>query len=98
MGFKVMQFSVAPWRVLDAGHLNAVHQAVQTRAKLTPLIFDLARESGVTGTPIISPLEYVFPNQGFEGVLDPFMLGDAILVAPMDHPPTRPASGPMARR
>lgn len=84
----MMQFSVAPWRVLDAGHLKAVKLAVQTRAKLTPMILELARDSAGTGAPIISPLEYVFPNQGFEGILDQFMLGDHILVAPMDHPGT----------
>lgn len=80
----MMQFSVAPWRVLDARHLEAIKQAMKTRDQFTPLILDLARESATSGAPIVCPMEYVFPNQGFEGVRDQFMLGDAILVAPMD--------------
>ena len=84
----MMQFSVAPWRVLDAAHLDAVKQAVKIRADHTPRILELARESAKTGAPIVSPLEYVFPDQGFETVHDQFMLGETILVAPMVRPGT----------
>lgn len=84
----MMQFSVAPWRVLDAAHLAAVKKAVNIRASLTPRILELARESAKSGAPIVSPLEYVFPNQGFENIHDQFMLGETILVAPMVRPGT----------
>jgi len=79
----MMQFSVAPWRVLDAEHLDAVKQAVKIREQFTPTILDLARQSAKTGEPIVRSLEYVFPHQGFEEIKDEFMLGDSILVAPM---------------
>lgn len=79
----MMQFSVAPWRILDAPHLAAVKKAVATRAKFTPQIMELAQRSAKTGELIISPLEYYFPNQGFDGVKDQFMLGANILVAPV---------------
>ena len=77
-----MQFSVAPWRVLDADHLNAVKQAVKIREQFTPTILELTRQSAQTGEPIVRSLEYCFPHQGFESVKDEFMLGDSILVAP----------------
>jgi alpha-glucosidase len=81
----MMQFSVAPWRVLDAEHLNAVKCAVKIREHITPTILELARQSAKTGEPIVRSLEYVFPHQGFEEMKDEFMLGDSILVAPLDR-------------
>jgi alpha-glucosidase len=84
----MMQFSVAPWRILDAAHLAAVKKAVATREKFTPRILELAQQSAKTGEPIISSLEYYFPNQGFETVNNEFMLGQNILVAPVDNQST----------
>lgn len=79
----MMQFSVAPWRVLDEEHLAAVKKAVAIRQSFVPYITRLARISAQTGEPIVRNLEYEFPNQGFEDCTDQFMLGDSILVAPM---------------
>jgi alpha-glucosidase len=79
----MMQFSVAPWRVLDSVHLNAVKAAVKLRTKFTPLIMETAKQAAKTGEPILKNMEYVFPGQGFETVTDQFMLGDNLLVAPM---------------
>ncbi len=79
----MMQFSVAPWRVLDSVHLSAVKAAVKLRTKFTPLIIQLAHQAAETGEPIMKSMEYVFPGQRFETVTDQFMLGDNLLVAPM---------------
>jgi alpha-glucosidase (family GH31 glycosyl hydrolase) len=79
----MMQFSVAPWRKLDSTHLEAVKKAVALRAEFTPLIMRLAREATATGEPIMKCMEYEFTGQGFENTKDQFMLGSAILVAPM---------------
>ena len=79
----MMQFSVAPWRVLDKEYLNAVKKAVEIRMKFTPYIIQLVKESANSGEPIVRSLEYVFPNQGFESVKDQFMLGGKYMVAPM---------------
>jgi alpha-glucosidase len=79
----MMQFSVAPWRVLSPGHLAIVHEMVGLRAKYTPYILQLAKEAAVTGEPIVRSMEYVFPNQGFAGEKGQFMLGDRYLVAPV---------------
>ncbi|MDD2304877.1 MAG: glycoside hydrolase family 31 protein [Prolixibacteraceae bacterium] len=79
----MMQFSVAPWRILDAVHLDAVKKAAKIRQKFTPLILELAAQSAKTGELIVSSMEYRFPNQGFEMVNDQFMLGENMLVAPV---------------
>ena len=78
----MMQFSVAPWRVLDKSHLAAVLKAVKIREKHKPYILSLARQSALTGEPMVRSMEYVFPHQGYERVNDQFFLGDQILVAP----------------
>jgi len=81
----MMQFSVAPWRVLDAEHLAAVKKAVKIREQFTPEILALVRQSAKNGEPIVKSLEYAFPHQGYEQIQDEFMLGDFILVAPLDR-------------
>ena len=81
----MMQFSVAPWRILDAEHLHAVKQAVKVRQQFTPAILHLARQAAKNGAPIVRPLEYAFPHQGLEEIKDEFMLGDDLLVAPLDR-------------
>ncbi len=82
----MMQFSLAPWRVLDKEHYAAVLKAVRMREDLMPLIMSLAADAAATGAPIMRPLEYVFPHQGYGDVKDQFMLGDSLMVAPMVTP------------
>ncbi len=79
----MMQFSVAPWRILDQRHLDACKKAVKIRKEFTPVILWLAEGSAHTGEPVVRPLEYVFPHQGFAKISDQFMLGDSILIAPV---------------
>ncbi|APQ17567.1 glycoside hydrolase family 31 protein [Maribacter hydrothermalis] len=79
----MMQFSVAPWRILDEKHLKAVKKAVQLRKEFTPYIMSLAKEAATTGEPIVRTMEYMYPDQGFERIKDQFMLGEKILVAPV---------------
>lgn len=81
--FPMIQFSVAPWRVLDPEHLGACQAAVALRQRLLPEILGLARHAAATGEPIIRPMAYVFPGSGMDDVTDQFMLGDDILVAPV---------------
>lgn len=79
----MMQFSVAPWRVLDKPHLNAVLKAVGVREQHTGYLLELVKQAASTGEPVVRSLEYVFPHQGYERVNDQFMVGDQILVAPV---------------
>jgi alpha-glucosidase (family GH31 glycosyl hydrolase) len=79
----MMQFSVAPWRVLDQEHLGAVLKTIQVREQHRACILGLVRQAALTGEPIVRSLEYVFPHRGYQRVNDQFMLGDQILVAPV---------------
>ncbi|MFA9392105.1 MAG: alpha-L-fucosidase [Prolixibacteraceae bacterium] len=79
----MMQFSVAPWRVLDEQHLKAIKTAVEIRDKYTERIIQLAELSAQNGEPIIGSMEYYYPNEGFKNVKDQFLLGPTILVAPV---------------
>jgi alpha-glucosidase len=79
----MMQFSVAPWRVLDAQHLAIVRDAAKLHEKMGDYIFGLAQKASKDGEPIVRHLEYAFPGQGFVSCDDQFMLGDLYLVAPM---------------
>jgi alpha-glucosidase len=44
---------------------------------------ELAERAARAGEPIVTPLEYYFPNQGYSAVVDEFMLGTRILIAPV---------------
>ena len=79
----MMQFSLAPWRVLSADNYAAVLKAVAIRDSFMPLIERLYRQAAASGEPIVAPLEYHFPGQGLSGITDEFMLGDSLLVAPV---------------
>lgn len=79
----MMQFSAAPWRVLDKPRLQAVKKVVETRQKFVPYILELAEKAARTGEPIVAPLEYHYPHQGYVEIKDQFMLGDRIIVAPV---------------
>lgn len=79
----MMQFSVAPWRVLDPEHLEICRKAAWLHAGMGDHIYELARKAAENGEPIVRHMEYVFPGQGFESSDDQYMLGNDILVAPI---------------
>lgn len=79
----MMQFSVAPWRVLDEKHLEAIQKSVELREEYMPIIMDLVHKASKNGEPIVRPMEYDFPKEGYHNIKDQFMLGPNILVAPV---------------
>lgn len=79
----MMQFSVAPWRILDSANLEAVKDAVKLRQQMMPQIMEIMRNSAKTGAPALRPLSYNFPGKGYANIKDEFMMGDDILVAPV---------------
>ncbi len=79
----MMQFSVAPWRVLDTMHLRICREAALLHAKMGDYIYSLAQQAAKDGEPIVRHMEYVFPGEGFESSNDQYMLGNKYLVAPM---------------
>ncbi len=79
----MMQFSVAPWRILDDQHLKVCKKAVKLRQEHIDTIVELIKQSAITGEPVVRYMEYVFPHKGYENIKDQFMLGNEILVAPV---------------
>lgn len=79
----MMQFSVAPWRVLDAENLKIVKSAVTIRERFKDYILAEARKSAVSGEPIMRMMEYNYPHQGYVDIKDQFLIGERLLVAPI---------------
>ena len=79
----MMQFSVAPWRILSKENLAIVQRMAKLHAAFGPYIMQYAHQAAKTGEPIVRCMEYQYPHQGFAQVKDQFMLGDRYLVAPV---------------
>ncbi|MGL4852563.1 MAG: glycoside hydrolase family 31 protein [Phocaeicola sp.] len=79
----MMQFSVAPWRVLNGENLSIVKEIAQLHQRMGSYIVACAHQSAKTGEPIVRHMEYAFPHEGFATCKDQFMLGDKYLVAPV---------------
>ncbi|MGL5682748.1 MAG: glycoside hydrolase family 31 protein [Marinifilaceae bacterium] len=79
----MMQFSVAPWRILSPENVAICAKYANLHKDMGPYILQLAHKASKTGEPIVQSMEYAFPHQGFIECKDQFMLGDKYLVAPM---------------
>lgn len=79
----MMQFSIAPWRVLSSENFETVQKFIGLHQKYSDTFITLAKEAAKTCEPIVRLMEYEFPHQGFEQTTDCFMLGSNILVAPV---------------
>lgn len=79
----MMQFSVAPWRILSEENLNICREYALLHQEMGDYILEQARYSAQTGEPIVRSMDYMFPGEGFEDCNDQYMLGDRYLVAPV---------------
>lgn len=79
----MIQFSAAPWRLLSPEGNRRCLEAARLHTQWAGTIIELARHAAQTGEPIYRYMAYVFPDQGLEQVIDQFMLGDRLLVAPV---------------
>ena len=79
----MMQFSVAPWRVLGKENLEICKKMAALHYSMGSEILNLAKECALSGEPMIRNLEYEYPSMGYDGIKDQFMLGSRILVAPV---------------
>lgn len=79
----MMQYSAAPWRVLDKEYAKLCLESAKTHMDYADEIVNLVKQSSETGEPIIRYLEYVFPHQGLHKIIDQFMLGEELMVAPV---------------
>ncbi len=81
--FPMMQFSWAPWRMLDKEHARLCLESARLHKEFAPYIVRLVKESAVSGEPILRHMEYSYPHMGYERINDQFLLGEDILVAPV---------------
>ena len=79
----MIQFSGSPWRVLSPADQAVVRKTLALREKFAPRIEQIAIETGKTGLPMLRSMDFQFPGKGYELVLDQFMMGDDLLVAPV---------------
>jgi hypothetical protein len=79
----MMQFSVAPWRVLPPALAGHCRDAARLHEKFGPYILECAGLAAKTGTPIVRPLAWQWPDGDYEHVADQYMLGSQVLVAPV---------------
>lgn len=79
----MMQFSVAPWRVLSSENEKICKDMAKLHLQFGDHILKLAKQSSKTGQPIVKPMELAFPGNSYENIKDQFVLGDDIIVAPV---------------
>lgn len=79
----MMQFSVAPWRVLNTENFDIVKNMAHLHEQMGKYIVNCALKSAESGEPIVRHMEYDFPNQGFATCKDQFMLGETYMIAPV---------------
>lgn len=79
----MMQFSVAPWRVLSDENNQLCLAAAKLHTSMGAHILKLAEEASKTGEPIAKPMALAYPDKSYEMIKDQFMLGNSILVAPV---------------
>lgn len=84
----MMQFSVAPWRILSKENSAICAKFAQLHQQMGSYILEQAKHASQTGEPIVRNMEYAYPHQGFIDCKDQFMLGDRYMVAPMVTPGT----------
>lgn len=79
----VMQFSAAPYRVLNERNFNAIRRSVKEREKYIDYMMEILEESAQKGEPLVRYMAYEFPKEPVEKLTDQFMLGSRYLVAPV---------------
>ena len=79
----IMMFSGSPWRLFDAKTQEIVRRTLKLRDRFVPKFLKLAEETGRTGLPMLRSMDFEFPGCGYELVLDQFMMGGDLLVAPV---------------
>ena len=78
-----MQFSAAPFRVLGDESFSCIKQSIEVRRQYLPYLMEQLENTKESGEPVVRYMEYEFPGEGLETVVDQFMLGSRYLVAPV---------------
>ena len=85
----LMYSSTTPVGAYDAETVRLYKQAIATHRRLAPYIRAQVRRAIATGEPIMKPLFFAFPDeQRTYEITDEWLLGDAVLAAPVLGPGT----------
>ena len=68
----VMQFSASPWRVLPEADFRRLRMHWLSERSVCRKFLKAVECAKVTGEPIVRSMEFVFPGQGMERVMDQF--------------------------
>ena len=79
----MLQFSIAPWRVLSGENYETVKKLLRFRSQYADYFVQLAKNAAENHDPIVRHMEYEFPGCGYERENSMYMLGDRYLVIPM---------------
>ena len=81
-----MQFSITPWQ-FDEETVRIAHRFVRLHAEyVTPRVLTAARESTISGAPIVRPLWWHDPEDPATFPIDSqFMIGKDLMVSPILH-------------
>ena len=79
----MMQLSIGPWRILSKESWEIVKKFTMLHKEYGEHFWALAQNAAKTGEPIVRSMEYQFPGNGYETIVDQFVLGDDIIVAPV---------------
>ncbi|BCJ98257.1 glycoside hydrolase family 31 protein [Anaerocolumna chitinilytica] len=78
-----IQFSAAPFRVLSEENFKRILKSLEYRKQYLDIICHFTDLAAVTGEPVIRYMSYEYPEESVEKVIDQFMIGDRLLVAPI---------------
>ena len=81
--FPMMQFSLAPWKVLSKENLQIVKKCCKIHDEISEYIKELVVKASKDCTPIMRSMQFQYPNGDYSLIKDQFMLGDKYLVAPV---------------
>lgn len=81
--FPMMQFSLAPWKVLSTENLQIVKNCCKIHDEISEYIKELVVKASKDCTPIMRSMQFQYPNGNYSLIKDQFMLGDKYLVAPV---------------
>jgi hypothetical protein len=81
--FPMMQFSLAPWKVLSKENLQIVKNCCKIHDEISEYIKELVVKASKDCTPIMRSMQFQYPNGDYSLIKDQFMLGDKYLVAPV---------------
>ncbi len=78
-----MQFSALPAGILRGENRESLQRSLALRKKYLPYLLEQIAAVQDTGEPILRCMAYAFPEEGVEEVMDQYMLGPSLLVAPL---------------